>query len=295
MVQVLPILLIFLSGYIFKRFHKDSSTALIDIVVYFIFPVFIIYKIHFLEFNDDIYVVVGLAFTAFTLGILFAYVFSKIFNINANSAAMIAMSVAYGNTSFLGFAFVDSLYGDYALSLAIFYDQVNMFVLAMFSPIICALGAHNSQFSMKKVVKSIVTFPPTVAFVIAILTKNMVYPEMLVVYLEKISMILVPVVMFAVGMKFKISSLKGKGLEVTIIILISMFLVPFSIYLIGTGFWELDIAIKSAVMEAAMPPMVMATMIAIRGGLDEDLGMASLGVGMTLSFITIPLLYNFLG
>ena len=295
MVQVLPILFIFLSGYIFKRFHKDSSTALIDIVVYFIFPVFIIYKIHFLEFNDDIYVVVGLAFAAFTIGILFAYVFSKLFNINANSAAMIAMSVAYGNTSFLGFAFVDSLYGDYALSLAIFYDQVNMLVLAMFSPIICSLGNQDSKFSMKKVMKSIATFPPTIAFVIAILTKWMVYPEMLTLFLEKIAMILVPVVMFAVGMKFNISSIKGKGLGVVIIILISMVLVPLSIYLIGIAFWDMDIAIKSAVMEAAMPPMVMATMIGIRGGLDEDLGMASLGVGMTLSFVSIPLLYGFLG
>jgi predicted permease len=295
MTQVLPILFIFLSGYIFKRFHKDSSTALIDIVVYFIFPVFIIYKIHFLEFNEDIYVVVGLAFAAFFIGITFAYIFSRIFNINANSAAMIAMSVAYGNTSFLGFAFVDSLYGDYALSLAIFYDQVNMFVLAFFSPIICSLGSRDQKFSIKKVLKSIATFPPTIAFVIAILTKGMVFPEILTLYLKDISMILVPVVMFAVGMKFNISSLKGQGLGVSIIILISMVLVPLSIYLIGTTFWELDIAIKSAVMEAAMPPMVMATMIAIRGGLDEDLGMASLGVGMTLSFISIPLLFSLLG
>jgi predicted permease len=293
--QVFPILLIFLSGYIFKRFHKDSSKDLIDLVLYFIFPIFIIYKIHFLEFNAEIYKVAIFAFIAFIIGVGFAIIFSKIFKINANSAAMIAMSVAYGNTSFLGFAFVDSFYGSYALSLAIFYDQVNMLLLALFSPIICSFGSKEKRFSLKVVVRSIVTFPPTIAFVIAIATKFLVFPEVLTLFLEKISMILVPIVMFAVGMKFNLSSIKGKEKEITIILLISMVLIPLSLYLIALPFFEITMAIKVSILEAAMPPMVLATVIAINSGLDEELGMGSLGVGMLLSFATIPYIVSLIG
>lgn len=295
MTSVFPILLIFLSGYIFKRFHKDSSKDLIDLVLYFIFPIFIIYKIHFLEFNEDIYIVALFALFAFVVGIALALFFAKIFKINSNSAAMIAMSVAYGNTSFLGFAFVDSFYGSYPLSLAIIYDQVNMLLLALFSPIICSFGAKESSFSLKQVIGSIVTFPPTIAFVVAIATKFLVFPEVVVLYLEKISFILVPIVIFAVGMKFKLSSIQGKQRDTAIIIIISMVLIPLVLYVIALLFFEIDIGIKVAIVEAAMPPMVLATVIAIKSGLDEELGMASLGVGMILSFLTIPLLVSFLG
>jgi predicted permease len=295
MTQVLPILLIFLSGYIFKRFHKDSSRELVDIVVYFIFPIFIIYKVHYLEFNSDIYVVAAFAFIAFFLGIGLAFLSSKIFNINPNSASMIAMSVAFGNTSFLGFAFVDSYYGSYALSLAIFYDQVNMLLLALLAPLICSFGTHKDNFSFKKVIKSVLTFPPTIAFVIAIISKMFILPDMLSLYLEKISMILVPVIMFAIGMRFELSDVKGKEKEIGIIILISMFLIPLILYIISLGFMDTNIALKVSIVEAAMPPMVLATVIAIKSGLDEKLGMGALGVGMILSFITIPLVVNFLG
>lgn len=288
MSQVLPILLIFLSGYIFKKFHKDSSKDLIDLVLYFIFPIFIIYKVHSLEFNSDIYVVVSLAFLAFFLGVILALISAKIFNINKNSAAMIAMSVAYGNTSFLGFAFVESYYGSYALSLAVFYDQVNMLLLAVMSPIICAYGASKENFSSKEVVKSIITFPPTIAFVIAIATKSIVFPEVISIFLEKVSYTLVPLVIFAVGMKFNLSSIKNKEKEISLILLISMVLIPLVIYLVSVVFLSIDIAVKTAVIEAAMPPMVLATVIAIKSGLDEKLGMGSLGVGMILSFLTIP-------
>lgn len=295
MSQVLPILFIFLSGYIFKKFHRDSSKELIDIVLYFIFPLFIIYKVHFLEFSDDITLVVSFALIAFILGILFAYIFAKIFKINANSATMIAMSVAYGNTSFLGFAFVDSYYGSYALSLAIFYDQVNMLLLALLAPLVCSFGNADEKFSLKKTFISVVTFPPTIAFVIALATKGIVFPEVVTLFLQKVSFVLVPIIMFAIGMRFELSDIRGKEKEISIIILISMVLIPLTLYMGSFLLLENSISLKVSIMEAAMPPMVLATVTAIKSGLDEKLGMGALGVGMILSFISIPIVFYLLG
>jgi predicted permease len=293
--QVLPILFIFLSGYIFKKFHRDSSKELIDIVLYFIFPLFIIYKVHFLEFSDDITLVVSFALIAFILGILFAYIFAKIFKINANSATMIAMSVAYGNTSFLGFAFVDSYYGSYALSLAIFYDQVNMLLLALLAPLVCSFGNADEKSSLKKTFISVVTFPPTIAFVIALATKGIVFPEVVTLFLQKVSFVLVPIIMFAIGMRFELSDIRGKEKEISIIILISMVLIPLTLYMGSFLLLENSISLKVSIMEAAMPPMVLATVTAIKSGLDEKLGMGALGVGMILSFISIPIVFYLLG
>lgn len=286
---VFSILLIFISGYIFKRFHSDSSKELIDLVLYFIFPVFIIYKIHYLKFNEDIYLVCLIAFLSFCLGIVFAFVFAKLFNLDKNKTAMIAVGAAFGNTSFLGFAFVQSYYGEYALSLAVFYDQINMLLVALFVPILSSYGTSTHKIKIKTIVKNILSFPPTIAFILAVATKPFYFPNVLEQFLSMVSSTLVPLVIFAVGMKFVLSDIKGEEKLVAATLFTSMVLIPLSLYGISLYFFEIDIALKTAIIEAAMPPMVLATVIAINSGLHEKLGMATLGVGMVLSFVTIPI------
>ena len=41
-------------------------------------------------------------------------------------------------------------------------------------------------------------------------------------------------------------------------------------------------------IEIAMPPMTMAIVLAIKGGLNKDLAINALGLGILFSFIVIP-------
>lgn len=295
MSEVLPILLIFLSGYFFKVLKKDLSDPLVDFVLYFVFPIFIIHKIHYLEFDESIMVIIFMGLLAFSLGIFYSYLAAKIFNINKNTASMIAMSVAFGNTSFLGFAFVQAYYGEAGLSLAIFYDEIAvMLLLSIFAPIICSIGGNDS-FSAKKVIKSMVTFPPMIAFVLAILSKLISFPQLIDLFMIKVSSILVPLVVFAVGMKFALSDMKGKSTLIFLTLSIKMVAIPLSLYFLTSQFIPIDLAAKVAIMESAMPPMILGTIIAVRSGLDKQLGLGSMGVGMMLSFISIPFIAQLLG
>lgn len=295
MIEVLPILLIFLSGYFFKLFKKDLSDPLVDFVLYFVFPIFIIHKIHYLEFDESIIVIILMGLLAFSLGLFYSFLAAKIFNLNKNTASMIAMSVAFGNTSFLGFAFVQTYYGDEGLSLAIFYDEIAvMLLLSIFAPIICSIGGNDS-FSAKKVIKSMVTFPPMIAFVLAILSKLISFPQLIDLFMIKVSSILVPLVVFAVGMKFAISDIKGKSALIFLTLGIKMVAIPLSLYFVASTFMPIDLAVKVAIIESAMPPMILGTIIAVRAGLDKQLGLGSMGIGMILSFVSIPLIVEFLG
>lgn len=295
MIEVLPILLIFLSGYFFKLFKKDLSDPLVDFVLYFVFPIFIIHKIHYLEFDESIIVIILMGLLAFSLGLFYSFLAAKIFNLNKNTASMIAMSVAFGNTSFLGFAFVQTYYGDQGLSLAIFYDEIAvMLLLSIFAPIICSIGGNDS-FSAKKVIKSMVTFPPMIAFVLAILSKLISFPQLIDLFMIKVSSILVPLVVFAVGMKFAISDIKGKSALIFLTLGIKMVAIPLSLYFVASTFMPIDLAVKVAIIESAMPPMILGTIIAVRAGLDKQLGLGSMGIGMILSFVSIPLIVEFLG
>lgn len=290
MLAVLPILLLFISGYIFNVFtKKDLSEGLIDVVLYFIFPVFIIYKIHFLAFNEAILHIIFLGCCAFVIGIVLALTVGKLLGFDKKTIASIMIVTAFGNTSFLGFAFIDAYYGTHAVSLAIFYDQIAvMLLLSIFSPLIFNY-AHSMKFDYSKVVKSVVTFPPFIGLVIALVTKPIPFPSVLVAFLEQVSVTLLPLVVFAVGMKFEFTLISGKFKEMTLGLVIKMIFIPFFVYMIALLFFEIDLAIKTAIIEAAMPPMVLASVLSIRAGLDRVIILSALGVGMLLSFILIPM------
>ena len=52
--------------------------------------------------------------------------------------------------------------------------------------------------------------------------------------------------------------------------------------------------VKVTIIEVAMPPMTMATVLAIKGGLDEKIAINSLVLGVLLSLITITMFTTYL-
>ncbi len=46
---------------------------------------------------------------------------------------------------------------------------------------------------------------------------------------------------------------------------------------------------ETSVLEAAMPPMVTARVVAAAAGLDEELAAALVGVGLRCALVTVPL------
>ncbi len=57
------------------------------------------------------------------------------------------------------------------------------------------------------------------------------------------------------------------------------------------GFLPLpEVAKKVGVLESGMPTMMTASLIAVRFGLEPSLASASAGIGMLVSFFTIPLI-----
>lgn len=51
---------------------------------------------------------------------------------------------------------------------------------------------------------------------------------------------------------------------------------------------------KATILEVAMPPMTMAVILAIQGGLDERLAVNALVIGVLLSLLSVTGFYYFL-
>ena len=142
--------------------------------------------------------------------------------------------------------------------------------------------------------KRVLTFPSFVALALALALKSWSYPPFFSLILDSLAATLVPVIMIAVGFQFRLQ-LDNKDTKPLIFALgVKLFLMPLLALGLLSLFQPEPLLLKVVVFEAAMPPMVSAGAIAIGAGLALRLVPALVGLGLLLSFISLPLWYALL-
>ncbi len=280
-------------GYAMKLAKKDYSDVLIQFCVIIAFPALIIQKLYPLKIEFSNFSVVFVAIFSILLGFSIGFLVSRIFGFNKKSSAVVILACGLGNTSFIGFPFIEAMFGFDALSHALLFDQFGSFLLlSIFGSIIAAWGAGRDS-SIKKLVKNMFLFPPFIAIFAAFLLKPFAVPDLFLDGCAKLSTTLLPLVTIAVGMKIDIRHIKERLNPSVLVLSIKMVIVPLVVFLmlklLGLPF---DVPHKVALIESAMPPMVMVAIFASRYGLDEKLAVSSVALGVFVSFITIPLFYH---
>lgn len=140
-------------------------------------------------------------------------------------------------------------------------------------------------------IKDIFKFPPFLALLFAIFLRNF---HLNLDFLKSIGDSLIFLVTLAIGMRFSFSDVKRNIKLASLVLFIKMFLVPLSIYFIICIFFDIkNPAFQVAFIESAMPPMVMASVLAMEAKLREDLAISAVGLGILLAFILLPL-YKYL-
>ncbi len=288
--MLFSIFLIFSSGYLFKVLKADYSKALIDVVIYISFPALIIYKIYHLEYSPQIWQVFGIGLLTMLIGMFLGFLTSKLFKFDKKTTASFLLVTTLGNTSFLGFPMIVSMFGENNLIWAIFFDEITFFGLVIFGSLFVAYGSEK-EINIKKMIIDIIKFPPFIALIFALFLRNF---DLNIEFIKPFGDSLIFLVMLAVGMKFSFLDVKKNLKLATLALIIKMFLVPLIIYFFINTFLNIHSpALSVAFIESAMPPMVMASVLAIEARLREDLAISAVGVGILLSFLVIPL-YKFL-
>jgi hypothetical protein len=293
--QIMPIFIFVLIGYLFKSFKKDISESLIDFVYYFSLPALALVEIRALEFNDVILNIIVISYVAMGVASIVSYFIGKALNLNRNVLATFMIVSIFGNTSFVGFAYVESFYSTKDLVYPLVYDQIGSFVaLLTIGVLFIAWGSQREEkTTIKQKLKMLLT-PPLQAIIFAIILHGVTFPGYVDGILEKLEATLIPLVTIVVGMKLEIKAFKNYFKESMIAIAVKMIIVPMLMLFFMYLFYDLTATwAKITFIEIAMPPMTMAVVLAIRGGLNKDLAINVLGLGILLSFIIVPI-WNFI-
>lgn len=275
------------------KFTDDTPVVLNAFVLYIALPALILQKIPALTFSTALLIPAVVPWILLLIVVATVLLLSRIFGWSREITAALLIVLPLGNTSFLGFPMIEAFFGGDHLPYALIYDQVGSFVaLATYSTILAAAYSPSAEkATLKSMSLKIVTFPPFLALMLALLLRNFSYPPLFQALIDNLAATLVPLIMVAVGFTLRFS-LGGERLSPLLSgIAIKLVMMPLLVYV---GCYALGLegkAVTVSVFEAAMPPMISAGAIAIMAGLAPRMVANLVGFGLLVSFITLPLWY----
>jgi malate permease and related proteins len=139
-------------------------------------------------------------------------------------------------------------------------------------------------------VRKVLTFAPCIALIVSLVLIPVTYPAWLDSLLRRLGATLVPLALLSVGYQVQWSAIRGKARELGLGLSFKLLLGPLLIALLFAGlFAERGETIQITIFEAAMAPQIGAAIVAMDHDLDPPLVTLMIGVGILLSFLTLPL------
>jgi predicted permease len=193
-----------------------------------------------------------------------------------------------GNTSFVGLPMIESLHGRDGLALGLLIDQLGSYLaLSTIGVLVATWYAAGERPTPRMLVRRVLGFPPFVALVLALALRPLPFPPALDALLLRLGDLLAPLALLSVGLQLRFDALEQQArllcLGLGYKLVACPALVVAALWLAGA---DLSMTTKVSVIEAAMPPMIGAGIVAVQARLDAPLVSTMIGLGIPLGLVT---------
>ena len=264
----------------------NAADTLNRFVIYVCLPALVLRLVPKLRLESGLAVLAIAPWLVLIASVVMVLACARLFRFSQAVTAALLLCVPLGNTSFLGFPMIGALVSPDAVRLAVVYDQAGSFlILATYGLFVVARYSGDGSPSLRAVALRILRFPPFIALLVALVPFR--HPASLESVLLRLGEALVPVAMCAVGLQLRlrvpkdfVAFLTGLGIKMAV--------APLLVVAACAAFGVHGPAVRVAVLEAAMPPMITAGALATMAGLAPDLAASLVGYGVLLSLVTLP-------
>lgn len=292
------ILAMLVLGYAFQRLRvlPDNAAQTLNLVVLYVcLPAAVLRYAPQLQLEPALIGVAAVPWLLLAATVVLVNALARWLKFRDDERAVLLLTVALGNTSFLGYPLTRALIGEHALPFAVIYDQFGAFLmLSTFGLWVLAryggsVSGGSRRPSVREMLLRVLKFPPLWALIAGFTVMPAEPPHWIAGALQRLSDALLPLAMLTIGLSVKLAlprdELKplatGLVLKLAVMPALALLLVP----LLGL---HGDMA-RTTVFESAMPSMVTAGALAISHNLAPRLAAAMVGYGLLLSLLTLPL------
>lgn len=275
------------------QFPENTGQVLNLFAMTISLPALILLKVPLLHFSSAILVPVIMPWVMLTVSALMIIILGKLLRWQKEIVGVLLLLIPLGNTSFFGIPMVQAFFGEEGIPYALLYDQLGSFLaLSTYGAVVLALYDSGDKPTTRSLITRIAGFPPFIALILALACRDLSFPAPLLTLLTTLSSTLVPVVMIAVGFQLSLRLSSEIIAPLSVGLIIKLGVAPLLALLFCRLLGQDSLAAQVAIFEAGMPPMVSAGALAIMAGLSPKLSAALIGLGIMLSFLSLPLLFR---
>ncbi|MDF0727308.1 AEC family transporter [Cytobacillus sp. S13-E01] len=291
---VLPVLLIFLSGYGIQKWKKLDIKPLSTVAIYILTPMLVFQTFYRAELNKQYAIMVLFSILLLVALIIVNKIYCNIRKHDTSVESGLILSTAFMNAGNYGAPIVLFAYGDTGFAYAVSFLVLQAIIMNFFGIYYAARGKAGIKFALKAVFE----MPPTYAVLLALILNvgGIKIPENILSAVDLVGPATIPLVMVILGMQ--LAEIKLTNMEwdkISFGVMTRLFLSP----LIAFGIILLipmdPILQKVLILSAAMPSAATTVLYAVQYETEPDLVSSVTLITTIVSIFSITFLLILLG
>lgn len=277
------------------RVGDNAHQALNAVIVHLALPAVTLRTLHAFPFDAEHLWPVAMPWMLFAVGALLFWSAGRALGLTRAQIGALTLVGGLGNTSFVGLPMIETLHGRDGLGLGLLIDQLGSYLALSTLGVIAAAwyaadaggDAAGGRVGARAMLHRIVTFPPVIALVLALVLRPLPFPPALDGALARIGETLAPLALLSVGMQLRLDALREHARALALGLSYKLVLAPALV--VALLWWvdaDLGMVTRVSVIEAAMPPMIGAGIVAAQANLAPRLVSMMVGVGIPLGLVT---------
>jgi hypothetical protein len=271
------------------RFPEQTALVLNAFILNVAVPALVLRVVHKVSLAPELLAAAATPWLVFGGSWLFFRTVGPRLGFAPDTVSALVLTSGLSNTAFVGLPLLEGLMGPKALEVAVVVDQLGSFLALATVATLFAARAAAKDTRPGVLLRKVLGFPPFLALVAALLARPWEWPGWLDGVLGRLGELLTPLALFSVGYQLRLSGMKGRVRALALGLGYKLVLAPVMVALVllvlpGIG----RLTFEVSVLQAAMAPMVTGAILAADHGLDPELSALLVGLGIPLSFATVP-------
>jgi len=282
----------FVIGVLLRRSGRlpDSGPAGLNaFIINVALPALILKHLHAVEITSALVLAAAVAWALFALSIAFFGIVGRAAGLAPQSVGALTLTGGLANTSFLGVPMIEAFYGSGGVALGLVIDQLGSYLALATLGIVVAAMYSGATLDRRAIARKIALFPPLIGVLAALLLRPFEYPEWLAVTFSRLGDTLAPLALVSVGAQIRLGELAGNVKKLALGLGFKLVVGPAVLVSLFVALAGVDTDhTRIMFFEAAMAPMIGAAIVATEHKLDPPLTTLMVGIGIPLSFLTVP-------